>query len=194
LKLLSELEMGKEYALVGSSFQGGALVRYVLGDSVKVLSLSEEGIGLKLPQLAVASRIDDVIDIASFTRLTEKTIWTAVEGAGIPYIDWVVAKEYAEDRPVLHLYIEMKGTGHDEQQVRDLVHESLKRVDENYRNLEVMLGIRPLTVTFFSHGTFLRYLQERQAAGIDIAHSKPVHMNPRSDVLARLLSMSSLRI
>jgi hypothetical protein len=57
-----------------------------------------------------------------------------------------------------------------------------------------MAGIKPLVVTLLSHGTFARYLQERVAAGADIAHSKPVHMNPKGEVLARLLSMSSLKI
>jgi hypothetical protein len=194
LRTLAEVEAGKEYAFIGTNFNGGVLVRYFLGDSIKFLTLSDEGIGLKLPQLMVSSRIDDVIDIAGFTRLTEKTVWGAVEEAGIGYIDWVVTKEYRADEPVLHLYIEPKADGHDPDRIRALVHERLKILDPQYRDLEAMVGIRPLTVTLLSRGTFKRFQQERQAAGFDIAHLKPVHMNPKSDVMARLLAMSSLRI
>jgi len=78
--------------------------------------------------------------------------------------------------------------------VQSLIHERLKQADEHYRNLEEMAGINPLVVTLLSPGTFSRYLQERQAAGFDLAHSKPVHMNPKGDVVSRLLSMSTIRI
>jgi hypothetical protein len=194
LRTLSEVEAGKEYAVVGTNFHGGVLVRYVVGDSVTILSLSDDRIGLRLPQMLISSRIDDVIDIAGFTRLTEKTIWSAVEASGIPYVDWVVAKEHRGENPVLHLYIELKRDGHDAVQVQARIHEQLRKADQHYQDLEEMAGIKPLVVTLLSHGTFARYLQERVAAGADIAHSKPVHMNPKGDVLARLLSMSSLKI
>jgi hypothetical protein len=194
LKTLSEVEAGKEYALVGTSLHGGVLVRYVLGDSLMVLSLSDEKNGVKVPQITVASRIDDVIDIANFTRLTEKTIWGAVDAAGIPYVDWVVTKESSGDTPVLHIYLEAKKDGVDAEQAATLIHEKLKAADPNYRDLEQMLGLRPVVVSLLSRGTFTRYLQERKAAGHDLGQWKPAHMNPRADALARLLSMSALKV
>ena len=194
LRLLSELEAGQEYALVPTSFHGGVLVRYVLGDAISVTSLSDERIGLKLPQMTFSTRVDDVIDIGGFTRLTEKTIWTAIESSGIGYTDWVVAKEYRDHNPVLHLYLETRADGHDPAGAQALVHERLKELDPPYRDLEQMAGIRPLQVTFLSPGTFSRYFQERQAAGIDLAHSKPSHMNPSPELVGKLLAMSSLEL
>jgi hypothetical protein len=194
LLLLSEVEVGRDYALVGTNFFGGVLVRYLLGDSVRFLSLRDPQIGLQLPQLMVSSRIDDVIDIAGFTRLTEKTVWSAVEGSGVRYVDWVVAKEFKNDQPVLHLYLEPRADDQDAEQARRLIHEELKRLDPQYRDLEEMAGIRPLAVTLFSRGTFQRYQKERQAAGYDIAHLKPPHMNPRPEVVSRLVAMSAIRI
>jgi hypothetical protein len=194
LKTLSEVEAGKEYALVGTSFHGGVLVRYVLGDSVTILSLSDERNGVRVPQVIVASRIDDVIDIANFTRLTEKTIWGAVDAAGIPYVDWIVAKESSGGTPVLHLYLEPKKDGVNADEAAKIIHEQLKMADPNYRDLEQMLGLRPLVVSLLSRGTFTRYLQERKAAGHDLGQWKPAHMNPRADAIARLLSMSSLKV
>jgi hypothetical protein len=194
LKTLSEVQAGKEYALVGTSFHGGVLVRYVLGDSLTILSLSDEKNGVRVPQIIVASRIDDVIDIANFTRLTEKTIWGAVDAAGIPYVDWVIVKESSGDAPMLHLYLEPKNDGVDTKQAARLIHENLKAADPNYRDLEQMLRLQPLVVTLLSRGTFMRYQQERKAAGHDLGQWKPAHVNPKAENVARLLSMSSLKV
>jgi len=194
LRLLSEVEAGREYALVCTSFHGGVLVRYVLGDSLKVVSLSDPGAGLLLPQWAFSTRIDDTIDIAGFTRLTEKLIWSAIEASSIRYVDWVVAKEYRGENPILHLYIETSGECPAPGHVQELVHEQLKRLDQPYTDLEEMAGIKPLVVTLLSRGTFARFLQERQAAGIDLAHSKPPHMNPSEETVEKLVAMSALKI
>ena len=103
LSVLSEVKAGKGYALVGTNFFGGVLVRYILGDEVKFPSLSDPAIGLRLPQVSVSGRIDEVIDIGGFTRLTERTMSFAVENAGIPYTDWVVAREVSNGKPVPRL-------------------------------------------------------------------------------------------
>ena len=50
--------------------------------------------------------------------------------------------------------------------------------------------MRPLRVTLLSPGTFLRYVQERKAAGADLAHLKPPHMNAPDAVIADLLRVS----
>ena len=78
--------------------------------------------------------------------------------------------------------------------VQEVIHEQLKKGDQHYRDLEEMAGIKPLVVTLLSRGTFARFLQERQAAGIDLAHSKPPHMNPSEEILGKLMAMSSLKI
>jgi hypothetical protein len=194
LLMMSEVAAGREYALVGTNLHGGVLVRYVVGDAVKIISTSDEKIGLKVPQMAFSTRIDDTIDIAGFTRLTEKSIWTAVEASGIPYVDWVIQKQYRGENPILHLYLELKGNHREPGDVQAVIHETLKKTDTPYRDLEEMAGIKPLVVTLLSPGTFTRYLQERQAAGVDLAHSKPAHMNPSAEIVARLLSMSALKI
>ena len=194
LRLLSEVETGKEYVLVGTSFHGGVFVRYIPGDSLKVVSREDEKIGLKLPRFVFSSRVDDVIDIAGFTRLSEKAIWSAIEKSGVGYVDWVAAKEYRNENPVLHLYLETSGEDHEELRAQEVIHEQLTRIDQPYRDLERMAGIRPLTVTVLTRGTFARYQKERQAAGFDLAHSKPQHMNPGPDTVARLLAMSALKI
>ncbi len=192
--LLDELEPEREYVLAGTNFHGGALVRCIIGDMIRITALEDEKAGIRLPQMVFSTRIDDVIDIGGFTRLTEKTIWQAIENADVRYVEWTIRKEYREERPVLHLYIELKTQDVDSGQVEQRVHGCLKELNEPYQALESMAGLKPLTVTLLSRGTFRRYYEERQAAGADLAHLKPAHINPPDTVTSHLLRMSSWRI
>jgi hypothetical protein len=192
--LMDEVRPGEEYVLVGTNLAGGALIRYILGDLVKIVSLEDSNAGVRLPQMVFVSRIDDVIDIGSFTRLTEKTIWRAIEDSGVPYEEWTIRKETGDGGPVLHLYIELRDGGLEPGAIAEKVHESLKNLDAPYRDLEVITGLKPLTVNFLSKGTFRRYFEERQAAGADLAHLKPPHVNASDKVMEILLRMSAWKI
>jgi hypothetical protein len=137
--------------------------------------------------MAFHSRVDDIIDIAGFTRLTEKVVWQAIENTGIPYEEWTVRKEL-RDKPVLHLYLELKENGQimpDE--VATAVHEELARLDPPYADLEAFIGLRPLEVTLLPQNAFRGYLLRQQAAGADLAHLKPPHVNPSDSMLEELV-------
>jgi hypothetical protein len=54
-----------------------------------------------------------------------------------------------------------------------------------------MLGYHPLQVTLLHAGTFNRYLQDRQAAGADLAQLKPQHVSRSDEIIDRLLRMSA---
>jgi hypothetical protein len=192
--LMNEVQAGAEYVLVGTNFHGGALIRYVLGDLVKVTALEDPKTDVRLPQFVFISRIDDVIDIGGFTRLTEKTIWQAIENSGIPYEEWMLRKEFLGGKPGLHLYIEGKEGPPAADAATARIHESLKRLDKPYRELEEITGLKPLSVSFLSKGTFHRYYEERQAAGAELAQLKPPHLNAPDKVLENLLRMSSWKI
>jgi hypothetical protein len=190
--LLSEVRAGEEYVLVGTNLNGGTLVRYIIGDSVRIVSLEDKAAGIKLPQMVFASRVDDIIDISGFTRLTEKTIWQAIENSGINYVDWIARKEQYLSKPVLNIYIELKGKPSDAdlKEEAEKIHTCLQSLDVPYRDLETMLGQKPLKVTHLSTGTFRRYTEERQAAGADLAHLKPHHVNPGQKVMDEIIRMS----
>ena len=192
--LLNEVQPGSEYVLVGTSCHGGALVRYIVGDLIKIVSLGEPATGVRLPQMVFVSRIDDLIDVGGFTRLTEKTIWQAIEDSGVPYEEWTIRKEARGDQPVLHLYVEMRDGEGTPEDVREAVRTALKTLDPPYRDLEEMTGIQPLAVSLLSKGTFRRYFEERQAAGADPAHMKPPHINPSEKVIDKLLGMSAWKL
>jgi len=52
------------------------------------------------------------------------------------------------------------------------------------------LGVRPLKVTVLRRGTFAHYMREQQAAGADIAHLKPPHMNAPDGIIDALFRAS----
>lgn len=187
--LLNEVEAGKCYEVVITNFYGMPFLRYCLGDLIKVVSMRNDRIGIRLPQIIFQSRVDGIIDIAGFTRLDEKTIWQAIANTGIKYEDWAICKEEELDKPILRLYIELKEE-RDAAGVEQLVHEQLKALDSDYRNLEDMIGLHPLRVTILSRGTNQRYLEEKQAAGFDLAHLKPAHINAPDSAIQDLLRLS----
>ena len=192
--LLDQVDPGQEYVLAGTNFHGGIMVRYIVGDLVKIVSRGSERAGIELPQMVFSTRIDDVIDIGGFTRLTEKTVWKAIEMTGVPYSEWTIRKEYQDAEPILHLYVELKNDQLNTDEIAQRIHESLKALNEPYRDLEAIGGMKPLRVTALSKGTFRRYYEERQAAGADLAHLKPSHIEPPEAVMRDLLRMSSWKI
>ncbi|MBI2850743.1 MAG: GH3 auxin-responsive promoter family protein [Chloroflexi bacterium] len=180
--LLDELKPGN-YELVITSLHGGPFVRYRLGHLVKITSLRNEKLNIDIPQMVFLSRVDDQIDIAGFTRLSEKTIWQAIENAGLSYEDWTARKEVNGD-PRLHLYIELKNNGHvTAGQVASLVHEELKILDAPYAELESFTHLHPLEVTLLPENAFQLYKRRQQASGADLTQLTPPHINPADETI-----------
>ncbi len=186
--LLDEVRAGEHYEIVVTNFHGGAMIRYRVGDIVKITSLRNEKLNIDIPQMTFASRADELIDIAGFFRLTEKAIWQAIENTSIPYEDWTVRKEVGE-RPILHLYLELKDNYiASEKGVATAVYEQLEKLDRGffYSGLGNMLGSNPIEVTLLPEGAFSNYISQRRAEGADLAHIKPPHINPSEKVLSLL--------
>ena len=186
--LLDEVRAGENYELVITNFLGGTMVRYRVGDMIRITSLRNAQLNIDIPQMAFHSRVDDLIDIAGFTRLTEHIIWQAMERSGVAYQDWTVRKEVKE-KPGLHLYLELKENGYrPEDDIALDVHQRLKELDSGYANLESFLGLRPLEVTLLPDNAFQAYMLKQQAAGADLAHLKIPHVNPSDSMLDFLIN------
>ena len=185
--LMDELKPGK-YELVITSLHGGPFIRYKLGHMIEITALKNERLGIDIPQMEYLSRVDDQIDIAGFTRLSEKIIWEAIEKTRISYKDWVVRKEVKKE-PVLHLYIETNGNGSETAEiVSNMVHEELKKLDAPYAELESFTGLKPLQVTLLPRGAFKEYKMKQQAAGAELAHFNPPRINPSNEDVKFLVS------
>jgi hypothetical protein len=193
--LLDEVKAGENYEIVITNFHGGALVRYRIGDMIRVTSLRNEKLGIDIPQMVFHSRADELIDITGFGHLTERLIWEAIEGTGILYTDWIARKEVVGDKPILHLYLELKDNFiASEQAVAAAIYEELVKLDNVYHYSiysaygipEALLGLKPVEVTFLRQGAFSSYIAQRQAEGAALGHLKPPHINPSDKVLSQL--------
>ena len=185
--LMNELVPGN-YELEITSLHGGPFMRYRLGHLVKILSRRNDNLNIDIPHMSFIARIDDQIDIAGFTRLSEKIIWRALENSGLEYVDWVARKEVHE-KPLLHLYVEMKGEDRKIpiNRIAELIHEELKLLDTPYAELESFTGLRPLMITLLPEGAFQTYELRQKAAGADLAHRKSPHINPSDEVVEYLI-------
>jgi len=193
--LLDEVKTGENYEIVITNFHGGILTRCRIGDVIRITSLRNEKSGVDIPQMVFHSRADDLVDIASLGRLTERIIWEAIGNAGIPYVDWVARKEIIDNKPALHFYLEPRdeyiasGEG-----MAAAIREQFKKLDRKYRcnfysligDMETVLGLKPLEVTLLPQGAFSSYMAQWQAEGADSGHLKPPHINPSDEMLSLL--------
>jgi hypothetical protein len=185
--LMDELKPGI-YELVFTNLLGGVITRYRVGDLLQVVSLKDEEAGINIPQFRFYSRADDLIDLGSMARFTEKAIWEAIDKSGIDYVDWVARKEMAKGEPVLHLYIEFKdGINIAQDKVADKIKSSLQRECPDFKEMESMFGNGRLLISQLPAKTFDIFSENQQKAGADLAHLKPPRMQPKEDVLRRLL-------
>ncbi len=188
--LLDEVKAGENYEIVITNFHGGTLVRFRVGDMIKITSLENEKLGIATPQMAFHSRVDGLLDFF-IVRLTEKTIWQAIENTGIAYEDWTAYKE--PEKSVLRVLIELKdGSEPSEAEVASAIYKQImeSESDEHKMSLtfddwsgEVDFSVE---VTLLPRGAFASYTARRRAEGADLAHLKPPHVNPPAKVLSLL--------
>jgi hypothetical protein len=191
--LMDELKPGN-YELVITSFHGGPFVRYRLGHLVKITALRNERLDIDIPQMVFLTRVDDQIDIAGFTRLSEKILWQAIENSGVPYVDWTVRKE-VEDQPALNLYLEIKdGADMTVREICDTIHGELKKLDAPYSELETFTGLRPLKITLLATDAFRAFRLRQEAMGAELEQLRPPHMNPSDDILSFLTDASAQKV
>lgn len=186
--LTDELEAGKSYELVITNFYGMPFLRYRVGHLVKVVATEERESGIRLPSVSLEARCDDLIDVAGFTRLSEKVVWSALARADLQQSEWVMAKEANGKALTLHLYLEPSTRNGD---FTSRIATCLKEVDPFFKDLESMLEIRPLQVTSLAPGTFQRYYDEKRTAGLPLGQLRPPRINPSLEVIKDLLRLNS---
>jgi len=193
--LLDEVKAAENYEIVITNLHGGILTRFRVGDLIRITSLRNEKLNIDIPQMVFYSRADDLIIITGLGYVTEKLIWDAIENIGIPYVDWTARKEIINDKPALHIYMELRdGYIAKEESVAAAVREELRKLESVYDynpyplvgDLETTLDLKLIEVTLLSQGAFRRYISQRQAEGAPLGHLKPPHINPSDKVLSLL--------
>jgi hypothetical protein len=190
--LLDEVRPGQKYEVVITNFHGGAMVRYLVGDMVRITSLRDDKLGINIPQMAFERRVDDFLDFYVIT-LTERSIWQAIESIGIPYEDWIAYKD--PENLMLNIGIELKdGYKGSAEDIAVLIFKKLAQPDSNKspevtrdNDLTDIEDFR-IKVDILPRGTFSSYTARRQAEGADLAHLKPPHVRPPEKVISLLTS------
>ncbi|UCB42801.1 MAG: GH3 auxin-responsive promoter family protein, partial [Dehalococcoidales bacterium] len=190
--LLPEVEPGKRYELVITSFHGMPFIRYRLGHLIKVTAPEDTEAQVNLPQTTFESRADDLLDIAGFTRISEKTVIQTIANTDCKYEDWTVRKEVDGDKVTLHLYIEMDGN-RSATEIAALLQDELTKTDPGYRDLERMIDSQPLKVTILNPGTFADYYTQKKEIGAELLQRKPPRMNAPDEIVRELLYLSNAR-
>lgn len=164
--LMNEVSPNQEYELVLTLFKGGAFMRYRPGDMYRCLRTSSERDGVMLPQFEYIDRVPSVIDIAGFTRITERSIRTVLEMSRLPVGDWFALKEYDGDkRSFVHFYVEVSAQIPEagfltEEIIREHFSIYFRHYDHDYKDLKRLLGVGPLAVTILPAGT-LKSFEEK---------------------------------
>lgn len=175
--IMDELVSGNEYELVISNFKGGAFARYRTGDMFRCISLYNKEEGIRLPHFEYLDRHPTIIDIASFTRITEDTINQAILISKLDIDDWFAIKDVNPDnKTFLHLYVEIGTEGLKAGLNKDVIGEHLsiyfRHIDTDFKDLKTLLGIDPLTVTVIPRGTIGQFFD---AFGRSIRRMNPSH-------------------
>ena len=190
--LLDEVKAGEVYEIVLTNFHGGAMVRYKIGDMVRITSLRNDNLGIDIPQMQFERRADDLISFMVI-KLTEKQIWQAIEKSNVEYQDWTAYKRPGES--LLHVLIEPKPSwqGNEADLLADLQNNLVDSGRSSYDESGIQedwrqeLGFQ-VELTLLPNGAFAGYLARKQAEGADPAHLKPRHINPSDDALSLLLA------
>ncbi len=161
--LMDELVANQNYELVITVLKGGAFARYRVGDVYRCLRTKNPADQLDFPQFEYIDRVPNVIDIAGFTRITEKVIDDVITMSRLQVADWIAFKEYDENgHSFMHLCAEMDpdcllSAPASMQLILEHLSVYFRFYDKDYSDLKKLLGVDPLVVTILKPDTIGKY-------------------------------------
>lgn len=176
--LLNELVPGGIYELVITKLRGGAFVRYRIGDIMRCVGLENKEDNIKLPQVKYLDRVNNIIDLSGFTRITKQMIGDSIKLSGLKVNGWTACKEYGNNHPYINLYIDGSFTEKNDI-IKLKINEQMKQMDSDYNDVHALLGHEPLKLTVLKEGTFEAYKQ--------MTKSEMPNINPSIEDFNRLI-------
>ena len=161
--LWNEVVAGGIYEIVLTVLKGGAFARYRVGDVFRCTGIGSVTENNTIPRFQYVDRVPQIIDIAGFTRITEKSITQAIQLSRLPIAAWTAKKEFTDQhRPYLHLYVELQRSNLISSAIsirilQDQLGIYFRYLDQDYEDLKKILGIDPLKITLLKCGTFELY-------------------------------------
>ena len=180
--LWDEVVPGGVYEIVLTVLKGGAFARYRVGDMFRCIGIGSQQENNQIPRFQYIDRVPQIIDIAGFTRITEKSINQAIELSRLPIAAWTAKKEFTENnRPYLHLYVELERSNLINSAVsirilQDQLGIYFRYLDQDYEDLKKILGVDPLKISLLKCGTFEAY-QRKYGAPIRTMNPESCEIN-----------------
>ncbi len=189
VKKIDELKKGQIYDLVGTPF-GGMLVRYNIGDQVRVIDFRDDG----LPIFDVEGKKEHVIDIYNYFRLTQAMAVKALQRAGLRETDkWCIAK-IIEPREHLLLLMEREWK-YSEEEGAKLLFQAMLETNPEFQSYVMDFRIKDplevIKVEYLKKGAFTKYSMRKVKEGVPIGNIKPVKIvsADKQDILDLLRSV-----
>ena len=177
--LLNQVKPGKIYEVVISSFYGMPFLRYRLGDMIRIIDMEDQETGIKLPQMMIESRTDEMIEVGNLCRLNEKDILQAIANAGLKYVDWCLYVGEENGQHYLNIYIEPR-ENKDEKELEDTIETELTKISSEYRKNRTAQGSPFLKVIILPKGSFKTYREIHRQR-----ESLPEHISTSSRYVSR---------
>ncbi len=179
--LFNEILPGNIYELVITKLRGGAFVRYRIGDIMRCIGLENREDKIALPQVKYIDRVNNIIDLSGFTRITKQLIGDSIKLSGLTVGGWTAYKEIGETSPYLNLFIEGE-FNLPKEDIKKIINDQMKLMDTDYNDVHALLGHEPLKLTIFKEGTFSRF---KELYKNDIAK-----INPNGEDVQKLILCS----
>jgi phenylacetate-coenzyme A ligase PaaK-like adenylate-forming protein len=173
---IDELKKGRSYGLIGTPF-GSSLVRYRIGDILKVEDLRDDG----MPFFSFEGREGNYLDVYSYFRITENLAIRVMTKADLISSDkWCFAKLLD---PKEHICVLMeKELEIDEETASERIFKILLEESEDFRNFVKDFRIRNpidiIKVEYLKKGAFTRYSDLRFKMGTPYGQVKPPKIIP----------------
>jgi len=177
-----EVRPGKLYQPVFTHFKT-EITRYVMPDVLECVSKGDDVIGTDLPTFRFVSRIDDLISLHNFTRISEDELITAMKNAGIECVEFMTQVAAVGGREHLIIYVEPIGQHIDETEASKRLHEELLKIDPDYRTLHECFKYNPIRVKFLKPRTFQRFFEKLGGT------PRVKRINPSEKAIETLLSV-----
>ncbi|MFC1825591.1 GH3 auxin-responsive promoter family protein, partial [Thermodesulfobacteriota bacterium] len=186
IKKTNQLEKGKVYEFVLTPFRS-VLIRYKIGDLFRVIDFMDDG----MPVLKFESRVDDILDIHNYYRMTTALANKIMISAGLSANDkWAFLKEI---EPEDHLVLLMeKEWDYSEKEASKRVFDVMLENDEFFNNYVKDYRIQDhwkvIKVEYLSKGAFMRYVLFKIKQGSEMGQMKPTKViGPQQKEIADLL-------
>jgi hypothetical protein len=157
---LMDVKTGNRYQIIGTPFKND-MIRYALPDILTCIAKKDDVLNIEVPIFTYFSRADEVIVLHNFTRIVEEELMQAFKESDIPFVDFTARRELEGTREYMTIYLETSSNLNIEKMVKRL-HESLVRIDSDWRDLTDFLKYIPLKIKKLPKKAFQRYLENKK--------------------------------